>query len=466
MESEQVPINDQPTRGGFKKLLISLIFLMVVLAVILVGTLIFVTKSFINKDYLAGKIEESVNSDVTIGSLDYTLLGFPANLELKDVNFTPKKAGDKDYALHIGSVSLSVSLTDLLRKHVDVSSIQVQNAKANILYREDGTNSLEELFNAPEPEVKPKDKKKSAIPRAVVVDEGSSLNAFDQADVVATLREFLIKDSAVSLTIESSGLMMNCENINLSLSSISVDPKQLHKTNSADITMQVDIHLSSEEGVQYGNVYLTGDSNATLFNTETGESEPDLIGRFSLDERSWLNTDIPVVNEAWGKLGKLEKIGIKVSDLPDRATFGRSKSIAAHYHLGRVTVLEPLSIWVGDWEVAVLKDSWADSKSDLHVIEAELLASEKASRSFNKAVMKGLEKVPSSFRQDIADEVLSDLLRDERILFAVKSTGELSDPKVRPSTEVRDYKKMIKKSGRKYLEDNAEDLLKGLLKKL
>ena len=58
------------------------------------------------------------------------------------------------------------------------------------------------------------------------------------------------------------------------------------------------------------------------------------------------------------QLSVLEKVGLGVGNAPDRASFGRSKSITAHYHLGRIDLLKALSIWVEDWEVAILGGGW------------------------------------------------------------------------------------------------------------
>ncbi|MGJ8678414.1 MAG: AsmA family protein [Akkermansiaceae bacterium] len=450
-----------------KSFLLKALILLVCFFVLIGLAMTYAVRSFISKEYLAEKIEESVNSDVVIGELDYSLLGFPANLSLRDVSFSEKDSGETP--LILGEVSLSVSLKDIFKKHIDVSSIKISGAKVSVIFREDGTNSLEELFEKPEvvqQEKEPAKDPSEKVPPKAIEEPSNGFNAFDQADFVATLGRFLIEDSDISITLEKTGLKLHCTDLNLDLSSIKIDPKQLHRTNTANLNIQTNISLDSLDGDHYGDLYLSGDSQTLVFNSETGEIEPNVSGNFSLSDESWLNTNVPFVTKAWSKLDVLNKIGVEVSPLPEKATFGRSKAIAVHYHLGRITVLKPVSVWVGDWEIAALDNSWLDSKTDQHIINAELLASEKASKTFQKGIEKGLDQLPQAAREIVTADIQSQILRDKRILVAVQSTGDFSDPKVRPTGAVVDYTNALKEAGRSLLKEKGAGLLEGFLKKL
>lgn len=452
-------------KSPWMKLLIVMILLFVALAVVVTV----ITKRFISEDYIAEKIEESINSDVEIGGLDFAVFNSPANLTLKNVSFTPKSGGDAP--IRVKEISLSVGLMDLLKKHIDLSSIIIRGAKVSVTFREDGSNSLEELFEDADLAERSKKKKspapKKTVPDApVAIEEGSGFNAFDQADFVATLGRFKVEDSQFDIILEEMELQLHCTDVNLDLSSIKIDPKKLYETNSANLTASLSIGIDSMKDGHYGDLHLSGASKTTIFNPETGEVEPNVMGDVSLSDESWLNTRVPVVAEAWEKLSVLEKIGVNVSELPEKAVFGRSKSIAVHYHLGKFTVLKPISIWVGDWEIAALAQSWIQTQTDEHMIQAELLASEKSSRRFYELIEKGMKQLPAKVSKKVTQDIRSQLLRDNRILVAVQSSGDFSKPKVRPTGKVVDYTGALKDAGQDYLEDKAEDLLKGLLKKL
>ncbi len=482
-----------------------------VVVIVVAGNVI--KQRFLNKDFIASQIEASVNSHVSIGGIDFSLLGAPANLTLKDVHFTPHNGDEAE--VKIDKLSVSVGLGDLIKKHVDVSSVLIRGAKISAVIREDGSNSLEELFEEPkssESIAKNKSNHMNSKPqgngvRGVKVDhvakypEDKQLTALqntasdqqvesqspvsEHADFAATLGRLNIEDSELVLTMEAMGMTLFCTGVQIDLSSIKIDPKQLDKTNSADLSIDMLIKIDSTGqggelavGERYGELYLSSNSQTTIFNPVTGNVEPNMRGDISLGDDSWLNTQFPVVEKTWDKLSVLEKVGISVSDLPTKATFGRSKAIAVHYHLGKLTVLKPISIWVGDWEIAATAGAWIQTETDQHMIQAELLASEKSSRSFIEIIQKGADQLPEIMREGIINDISGQVIRDNRILLAVESSGEFSDPKVRPTGDISGYsdslKKLGKELGKDYLKNGGSDalkkqgksLLKGLFRKL
>ena len=160
----------------------------------------------------------------------------------------------------------------------------------------------------------------------------------------------------------------------------------------------------------------------------------------------------------------LKKVGLNVGKVPERATFGRSKSISAHYYLGRIRIIKALSIWVEDWEVAILGGGWLSTQTDQHDVRGELLASKKTSAVMAPTIFKGLELLPKELRASVADDVKENLFRDERLLVKIKSTGDFSDPKIRPDGKIIDLSKATKGAAGELLKQKAGSLLKDLLK--
>lgn len=425
-----------------------------------------IAKQFLNKDYLVDKLEESLNSKVVVGAVDFSVLGGPANLTLQDVSFSPKGGGG-EAPIKLKEVSVRVGLMDLLTKHIDVSSIIIHGAEVNVVFRKDGSNSLDELFEKPDAE-KAKKRINQVDKNAGSKDLGGDsdgFNAFEQKDFVATLGRFSIKDSQLNIVLEEMGLKLSCSDVNLDLHSIKIDPKKLHETNSADLDIKMFIKADSEKNGSHGEVYLSGSSQTTIFNPETGDLEPNAMGAINISDESWLNTNLPIVEKAWDKLSLLEKIKVNVSPLPEKATFGRSKAIAVHYHHGKMTLLKPISIWVGDWEIAALAESWLQSETDQHMMQVELLASEKSSRRFSELIEKGVQKLPRKVREQAEEHIQKQIIRDKRILLALQSSGDFSNPKVRPTELIKSYEELAKELGKDYLKDKGDKLLKGLFEK-
>ena len=48
--------------------------------------------------------------------------------------------------------------------------------------------------------------------------------------------------------------------------------------------------------------------------------------------------------------------------------------MAVHYADERLTMRKPLSIWAGDWEVAVLQDTWIQMETEEHALGKDLPA--------------------------------------------------------------------------------------------
>jgi len=445
--------------AGLKRRLIKWVSVALGVLLLLVLALSITVNSRISKEYLIEEIEKSIKGDVEIGDVDVSIFSIPAKLTLTDVSLSSREAGDvnAEAPVRIEEVSLSVGLWGLLSKHIDVSNITIRGADITAVYREDGSTTLGELFDAPDEKKRKRGRDKSKD------EEGSGFNIFDQEDFVATLGGLVIKDSRADITLESTGLRLRCTDVNLDLSSIKIDPKKLEETNSAKLELGGKIRLDSTDGRHYGDLLIVGKSTARLFNPQTGDAEPEIEGEFNLGDESWLNTNVPFVTKAWNHLSMLKAVGIEISKLPERATFGRSQSVAAHYHLGKVTVMKPLSIWLGDWEFAAIENSWLETQTDQHEISGELLASKGASVHFRSLISKGLNLIPEEARALVLDDLEGQLFRDERLLVKVQSTGDFSDPKIRPVGAIMDLSEAAKNAAQKLLLEKAGSLLDGFL---
>jgi hypothetical protein len=430
--------------------------ILVLLLLVSVGTGILV-KKFVTKDLLEQKMEEAINCDVSIGGIEVSLFNFPAKVVITDISLMPKDGPIPDEApLSIGEISLSIGLLALLERHIDVTHIGIKQAEVSVTYYKDGTTSLGKLFESPDEE---KRKRKDDSKK----DKGG-FNIHDQGDFVTSLGGLSISDSYVEVVLEEMGLDLECKNLNLELSSIKLDPENLAASNEAELKAASEISIHSHSKEHYGDLFMDGSAKVSLFNVSTGGIEPEIDGEFSLSDQSWLSTSMPIIAESWQQLSVLERVGIRVGQLPEKATFGRSKSITAHYHMGRISVLKPLSIWVDDWELALLGDGWLDTQNDQHDVRLELLASKKATAVMAPVITKGIELLPEQIRSSVADDIQAHLFRDDRLLVKVKSSGAFSDPKIRPDGKIIDISKSSRKAAEELLKKKAGSLLEGLLK--
>lgn len=415
---------------------------------------------FVTKDFLEQKIEESINAEIVIGAVDVSLFALPAKVVISDVSLMPKGVNDPSKAeLHISELSLSIGWLGLFQKHIDVTHIGVHEADIKITYYQNGSTSLGRLFESPD---KKGEDEKNLNENEDELDRGFNIN--DQGDFVASLGGLSISDTRIDLALEQMGMQLVCEDLDIDLSAIQIDPNDLSSSNEAKLVASSLIRLYSRKGEHYGDLDMDGAASVHLFNLTTGKVEPEIDGAFNLSDQSWLSTSMPFVSRAWEQLSVLEKVGLGVGNAPDRASFGRSKSITAHYHLGRIDLLKALSIWVEDWEVAILGGGWLNTQTDQHQVQGEMLASKKASALMLPTIFKGLELLPEQVRSSVTEDIRSKIIRDDRLLIKIKSSGSFADPKIRPDGKIVDISKASRGAAKDLLKEKAGNLLKGLIK--
>ena len=451
------------TTGSWKKYLLrSVLFILASVACLIIA-LVLVTKNFVTKDLLKQEIEKSINSNVSIGEFELSILSYPATITLKDVRLMPKAGSPAaDSPVKIGEVSLSLELWALLQKHIVVTNITIRKAEITTTYYEDGSTSLQAMFESPDKKKRKRRGEKKVKQRGPKKQGG--FNAYDQEEFIATLGGLFIEDANVKIILEGMGLRLLCDDVDIELSSLTFDPKQLAVSNEAKVKIRGHVRIYSEQAIQYAELYVHGVSTAHIFNPASGDAEPDVRGEFNLSDESWINTQLPVITRSWNHLAVLEKVGIKVAKLPEQATFGRSKSVSAHHHQGKVIIEKPLSIWVGDWELAVLGGARLDTKTDQHKIRAELLASQSASETLKPLVFTLVDSLPEQIRETVGGDLKQDLFRDDRLLVKIKSSGDFSDPKVRADGKIVDVSKATKEAAKEFFKQKAGGILDGLLK--
>ena len=445
------------TTSGWKKYLLRIGLLILAGVACLIIALVLVAKNFVTKDLLKQEIEKSIDSEVSIGELELSILSYPATITLKEVSLNPKGGSlTADSPVKIGELSLSLGLWELLQKHIQVTNITIRKAEITNTYYEDGRTSLQAMFESP-------DKKKRKHRGENKAKQGG-FNAYDQEDFIATLGGLFIEEAQLKIILEGMGLRLICDDVDIELSSLTIDPRQLAVSNEARLKMRGHVRIYSAQAIQYADLYVSGESTARIFNPATGDAEPDVRGEFNLSDESWLSTHLPFITRAWNHLAVLEKVGIKVAKLPEQATFGRSKSISAQYHQGKVVVEKPLSIWVGDWELAVLGGARLDTKTDQHKIRAELLASQNASETLKPLIFSLVDSLPEQIRETVGGDLKQDLFRGDRLLVKIKSSGDFSDPKIRADGKIVDVSKATKEAAKEFLKQKAGGILDGLLK--
>ena len=85
-----------------------------------------------------------------------------------------------------------------------------------------------------------------------------------------------------------------------------------------------------------------------------------------------------------------------------------------------ISLLNPISLWFKDWEVALLVGTWVQTEKAEHQANVEVIADEKLSTKLRGQVGKGMDYLPSSLRPILVEEVEATWFRDGRLLAEIK----------------------------------------------
>jgi len=426
----------------------------------------FFAKSYITKDFVVEKMEKSINSRVQIEDISVGFNGLSASVQLNNVLIAKRDdvanekipheerdtidAGD----LTIQTAKFNVSIWDAFSKEILVKEINLDGVIVNCTIDENGDVSIEELFAKPDKKKKKKRKK---------------FNANENKKFVTKINEVHLTNTEINLIVEKSQLEVKGSNVNLHMLNINVNPKKLETINDAKITLDGVFDIKSlDNGVDYGKIIPIGEADVTLFNSSSGDLEPDMVLTLTVDSDSYLTSDIPMVKGVWKAAEYVNKLGIDLLQIPNRAKFKNDQSVKVAYKSAKSTLLQPLSIKVEDWELELLGESWFHTGNEQHKIGVKF----HIGRALSGAVdgLLGEASKLGGLLDDLTKG--SKLLEDGRLALHIESSGALSKPKITLKNDLAvapmdlidgflHEKDNLRDNVKDKLKEKGKDLLKG-----
>lgn len=434
---------------------------------VLMLALIVAARAVLTKNVLVGMIEESIDSRVEIGALEVSLFSFPAHVELKDVVIGERDAYANDEVAHddrpklgggvvrVDSVICDVTLGDLLARRIRVEEFDLKGLHAKAVIYEDGSNSLDALFDEP-----PKTKKRKDRER-----KEKGFNAKDHEEFVTELKRVRVADCGFEVVVEKTGLIIVGEGVGFDIEDIRVDPNALEQINEARISMKGRLFVFSNdvERVKFGELGYSGSARARLFHPVSGEFEPDMDLNLQITEDSYVSTEVPYVEKVWAVTEKLDKLGLAKMRLPERVGFGRGRELKASYRKGRVDLLAPVSLEIEGWNLGVGAGSWFQTGDETHEFRGELVASEKVGDWVKGRLDSFVKLAPKELRRGLKEELIESLWVNNRLTLQVGTHGLLSDPKVDFKNSLPDLKDVAKKAAKDLLKKKLFDFARDAL---
>lgn len=464
-----------------KKLIIAL----AVIVVLVVGA-IFVVRHFalgyLTPDFVVKTIEARWNCRAEINSIDLKV-GTNTTIELKQValaprdefadNATPLADRPKldNAAIRIALVSLEARPAELLKKHLRVEHLIIDQAQIATELGEDGGASVDKLFHpaplvATEPPVdeSPTDESPTVVPVGSEVPPADEDKAFVAGDMLISTAAGLVelKNSSMAITLRKSKTIARLDDLHIAFKDIDLDPAQLVSHNSArfDFGGRLAMDGEDEQGkpTRFVELKVSGSGKLAPFNTETGLIEPAWSSTLVLYQGSRVDT-FPLVEKLQKKLEDIDTGGVDLSDINLRGELIADASTRLSHRHGRFTLEQPLALSLPDTSFAFEAGSWADTATNQHQVKGVVTASEALTKKIVAQVEKYLEKkLGGLVSDDLRKQVLGMALKDGRIAIEFVSTGDLGNPKVdvvTPFGTLGDLKQTF---------DGIKDAFKGLFK--
>ena len=379
-------------------------------------------------------LTENLNAEVEVEKLRVSL--FSREIVARGVRLShldSSKQNSSQSGIEVRELRLGVKFLPLFSRRLETTSLVISEPTIRLSLDEEGDWSIAELFQKPDHEEEAAESK----------EEAGALAAEDHG-WLAKLRETRLEKGQVTLFYEEKSLSLSVDDLQIVINDLQFNPENLATLNQVEMDLSGRCQLRDEESNLLLQLELSGDAKGKLFNEKSGDFEADVLADLALGKDSYLDPRIKIARRIWSYLEGVEKLGIPLGDLPGRIEFGRSRRIVGSYCEERVTLVEPLSLSLGSWEVGLGRDSWIDTANSQHQIGMEFLAGKGVS-----ATLGGwLEKLPEQAGKLVQERFID----DKQALWRVNSSGDLGEPKFDYTSQINDTDALIEE-----LENSLEE---------
>ncbi|MED5585049.1 MAG: hypothetical protein VYB61_01725 [Verrucomicrobiota bacterium] len=456
----------------FPKILLRLLGIFLALAVVGWLAISFIVSSLLDRDTVVGWLQEEYNMRVDLRELNVSLLG--GSIDLSGLMISPRdkhadagtpvasrpQSAGSQTRIMVRNMSVKVGLLNLLRKKLVINGVVVDGMEVSFLIERDGSPSLEPLFEKPEI-VRGKANPKLA---KVIVGQGGAdplgkqialgdtgkpieMDGFNISDIpLATSMDSLqIRNGVLYIKIRKNKNRIRVSDIQATLSSLDIDPENLTHHNSAHLEMDAKIDVMDRDRVVYYARMAVGTKGGIEpFDGETGLLNPDLAINMTLKKGSEIMS-LPIIDRLTSALEKLRKAGLDVSDLEEVLVVDDDASVRISLLDGDIRTRAPWHIGLNGHQLLIEQDSWHNTGSDDHLINADLTFSSKVSDSALGRANKFLsELVGEELAVSVGEFLFSPVTREGRVYVPFVSSGDFNRPKVRPRVKLFDIKDALK----------------------
>lgn len=467
-----------PMKRRYWKLLIPALLLPVLLA----GALQWWVSARFTPQAICERIEAQRNCRASIGSASVRLLGFPARLEIRDVEITPRDPGLKpavagETYIKAGHVMLEVNLLSLLFGELDVQRALVSGVDMRTVKWAEGGNSLRLLLAAPGtlalPPVEPlslEDADEIPVPAGEGPAGADRAWHLSELPVSATLGEARISNANWSIHNHRRGTTTQIKDCTVVLTDMKLDPARPSAGGTAAVSANTRLILGNEALETRTVDFLIGlDGKYQLFDPQTGFLSNDLDFALTLKKGSLLNR-LPTLVKLNERLAKLkDSAGLDLS-LPAEAMLISDAVIRAHLKDDVIRFQEEVLFPFDTWQLGLNRESWLNSRTGEHEFNGKLTAGAETSRKATAGLRAFLDKQSRELTDLVFQTVVSKVVNPQgNVELPFQSGGLIGRPDVTVSDALGDaLRKAAAETGKDLIRDALEggNKIEGLIDSL
>ncbi|MDA3838248.1 MAG: AsmA family protein [Candidatus Delongbacteria bacterium] len=447
----------------FFKIIIVLIILFILL---IVGVNIYITKYF-DRDIIVKQVEANLNTRFDLKNIEIGIFSTTPSLILDEIKFAKrdKYANEKIHIderpelqtdiISIEKIELKANLMPLLQKKFVLNKFLITKPKFEIIVKDNGKNSVTPLFDPPagksvttstvtektertETEVIEKETKEISASEPKTDTKTDKPFTNKDLPIAADLNQIGIEDARIDIFVEKTQQKLIVNDLDVLISSIDIDPKDLVNHNKATIQFNSDIIITDKEDNEQAKLLIKSQGDIEPFDLKTGEINPEIIYNITIGKSSFIS-GLVALEKLKTTLSTLSKIGIDLKILSKKAELTKDAETKIKYKEGKVSFLEDLTLETKGYDLALSKDSWFNVLNNQHNFAGNLLISKGESEKILKEVDKFIDEQSAKIKNKeiefdtakIKKELLAGLVQDGRIKIEFSSKGDISDPKVK-----------------------------------
>lgn len=451
-----------------------ILLILVTLVLLVFGSGWMAVNRLLTKEALISQLESSLNCKVTMESFEASAFSFPASLKIQKLVLLPTDATALNTGINIDSLTLHISLLDLLQRRLTVDKLHISGVYLRDEISKEGHSPLAVMFGKPSAADvivadagQPDETSLPASPEAppVTSTEFTSTVVEDaptapKKAVSVNIKEALLDRTLIHIVDRKARNKRDIHDLRLRIFDVDIDPSNLaqHNKCSIEISGRTEIigrKKVGEENVdaQFVNVPFSGKGSIRPFDPATGLLEPSAEVEVTLAKDAVLGGHL-TMGEAAGKdkaFKDLEKyLGLDLAPISIGGVLQQELLAKFKVEGARVEWLNDARLVFPDYAILMKQGSWSDSREDDSRLAIQFMPANKISQQlFSGITDRYGDGVTTAVKKALT-------LPDGSAGIDFVLTGPLAKPSVTPSPDTM-QRIMNAVAG------NSADLLKGLL---